>query len=199
MRSLPPRPLGALRPAQQEQREDLGNERPRDGAAPQEIGERQQEYEAHQAAQKPVRPFPIEDRLEALKVHSLVHDIVLGDLLVFLEGVLPRGLAHRRQRANDGLPFRDRQAGTREPRGPAHDDHGEHERCDNDKPDADGGKQRRLRAIAAKAGGSSIGKRGHSGTPNVTVPLIYRKQRENRSPKFGAGAPQTPALEPIRF
>ena len=147
----------SLRPAQNEQREDLRNEWLGNGPPQHEIGEWQQEHEADEAAQQPVRPFPPEDRLEAFEAEALVHRLILRDLLVFLEGVLPGGLAHRRQRAQDRLPFRDRQARAGKPRGPADHDHGQHKRCHGEKPDTDGWELRGRSAVAAQSGGCGIG------------------------------------------
>ena len=74
--------------------------------------------------------------------------LVLGRLLVLVEGLLPLRVVQRRQRADDRLPFDDRQARVREPRDAADDDHREHQRAADEQPGRDRAHRRGARAPA---------------------------------------------------
>ncbi len=74
-----------------------------------------------------MRPLPPVDELELVQAHALVDELVLRDLLVLGEGVVPIRLGEWRNDAEQRLPLGDRQAGIREPSRAADDDHGEHE------------------------------------------------------------------------
>jgi hypothetical protein len=108
-----------------------------DPAAPEEPQQRHQKNKTDQATDQPVRPFPPINRLERIKVHTLIERMVLRNRLVFFELGLPLCVAQRRQRAHHRLPFCDRKAGLREPRGTADQHHGEHKRRDRIKPKPD--------------------------------------------------------------
>ena len=82
--------------------------------------------------------FPPEDDLEGLEAHALIDELVLGDLPVFLEGILPVGVGEGRNDAHDRPPFGDGEARVGEPRGAADDDQREDERGDTIKPPAHG-------------------------------------------------------------
>ena len=60
-----------------------------------------------------------------------------GVCLVLRECGVPVGIGQRRQRAHDGLPLSDRQAGVREARDAADDDDREHERAADEEPRGD--------------------------------------------------------------
>ena len=83
----------SLRAAQDKQRRYLRDERFWDCPAQQKIDERQEEYNSDKAPQLPVRPFPPVNRLETFEAEALIHRLILPDLFVFLEGLLPRCVA----------------------------------------------------------------------------------------------------------
>jgi hypothetical protein len=64
--------------------------------------------------EEPVPILPPEDELELVESHPLVHELVFRRELVLLERLLPLLLGHRRQRADDRLPFDDGKARVRE-------------------------------------------------------------------------------------
>ncbi len=99
---------------------------------------RQRKGDADEAAEEAVRPFPPVDRLECLERHARVDDRVLGDRLVLVEREQPVGFVERRDGAQQRLPFGDREAAVGEAHGPADDDHAEHQRGDQQQPDAYG-------------------------------------------------------------
>jgi hypothetical protein len=127
----------ALQRAQREDRGELPRVFARDQASRGEPDERDQEDDADRSAQQPVEVFPPEDALELGEAHSRVHLPVFGRLLILGERLLPLRGVERRQRPHDRLPFDDREAGMREPRDTADDDHREHQRAADEKPCGD--------------------------------------------------------------
>ena len=97
-----------------------------DGAGESEPQERHEEHETDSAAEETMRPFPPENSLERFQCHAGVFQAVLRDLLVFVEGVLPRGVVQRRDGADDGVPLRNRKSRAGEARQPA-DHHHRHD------------------------------------------------------------------------
>ena len=81
-----------LRPAQNEQRRYLRDERLWNSPARQEINEGQEEYKAGKAPEQPVRPLPPIDSFEVLKADPLIDQLILGDVAIFLEGLPPHSL-----------------------------------------------------------------------------------------------------------
>ena len=77
-------------------------------------------------------------RLKPSRVDAEVHQPELGRLAVPGEQRLPVGLRERRERADERLPFDDRQARAGEPRDPAHHDDGEDEGGADEQPGGDG-------------------------------------------------------------
>ena len=83
---------------------------------------RQQEGKTDCAPEQPMRVLPPEDALERVEAHVRVDLPVFGRGAILGENVSPVGIGQRRQRADDRLPFGDRQAGVREARhAPEHD------------------------------------------------------------------------------
>jgi hypothetical protein len=82
----------------------------RDVASYEEPQEGKEEGGADQPSEKPMPVFPPEDQLELVEAHALVDELILGCELILLERLLPLRVRHRRQRADDRLPFDDRQA-----------------------------------------------------------------------------------------
>src|SRR5690606_7735954 len=72
-----------------------------------------------------MRPLPPEDHLELVKAHPLVDLLILRDLLVLFEFLVPLSLAHWRNDAMDGLPFGNGQPRLNQPRCPTNEDEGE--------------------------------------------------------------------------
>jgi hypothetical protein len=144
---------GALQAAEHEQQADPAAHVARNRPCRGEIEERHEEDEADRAAEQAVRPFPPEDGLEAVEGHVAVHDLILRDLLVLLEFLLPFGVGQRRHDAVDRLPFGDRETGLGHPGRPADDDHRHDEEGDGPEPCphgpvAAGGGRRRARRRA---------------------------------------------------
>jgi hypothetical protein len=73
------------------------------GSPPEKKQEWQKKYNAGQACQQAMRPFPPIDDLESVQVHAAVELPVLRDRLVFREFGLPRGLRERRQQTVIGF------------------------------------------------------------------------------------------------
>ena len=115
----------ALQAAEQEEPDEPRLQRRRQTPGEPEEGQRQQHQRAHDPAEQPVRPFPVEDRLEARERHVGVEQRILRDLLVAVELGRPGGVAHRRQYAHNGLPLGDGQARLGQPRRAAHHHHAE--------------------------------------------------------------------------
>jgi hypothetical protein len=110
----------------------------RRGPEGQEDHQRQEEDHPDQPPQQPVRPLPEEDEFELVQRHAGVDLGVLRNLPVFAERLHPVRLVQRRDRAHDRLPFRDRQARTRQARDPAHHHHQEDQRRRGEQPDGHG-------------------------------------------------------------
>jgi hypothetical protein len=91
------------------------------GSPPEKKQEWQKKYNAGQACQQAMRPFPPIDDLESVQVHAAVELLVLRDRLVFREFGLPRGLRERRQHNRNRLPFDDGQPRLSQPRRTADD------------------------------------------------------------------------------
>ena len=130
----------AERALQRAQHEDRGQRLrvPRGNApAREKIEEGQQEHGTDQPPQQPVEIFPPEDALELGERHRVIDLAKLGRRLVLAERGLPVAGRQRRHRADDRLPFGDRQPGMREPRDAADDDDQEHQRATGDKPQRD--------------------------------------------------------------
>ena len=109
-----------LQPAQSQQHDTAPDQPVRHGplaeqrarrrhTAQQEEDQRQGEHQADHTPDQAVQPFPPEDALKFAQAHAGVDLGVLGDLFVLVEGLGPLGVVQRRDRAHDGLPFRDRQ------------------------------------------------------------------------------------------
>src|SRR5579862_9188640 len=128
----------ALQAAQQEDSREPPRERPANRAAREKIKEGNEERHADHAAQEPVAVLPPVDALEVLERHVEVALAPFGGELVLVELGLPLGIVQRRDRADHGLPFDDREARMGEARDPAHHDHGEDERAAGEKPGRDG-------------------------------------------------------------
>ena len=66
--------------------------------------QRQEEHEPDEAAELPMAPFPSVDELELGERHALVQQLVLGNLLIFLElrqpCLLPSAAGSRRSPAS---------------------------------------------------------------------------------------------------
>ena len=124
----------ALQPAEQEERHDARLHAGFDAARHPEEDQRQQHHHADQPAEQPVAPLPPEDALELGERHALVELLVLRDLLVLGEFLLPLRLGERRNDAVDRLPCGDRQAGLGEPCRAAHHHHGHDHQGDHDQP-----------------------------------------------------------------
>jgi hypothetical protein len=99
--------------------------------------ERNQENRADHPAEEPVHVFPPEDSLEPIDVHCEVHEAELGRLAIFREKRFPIRVRERRDGSDQGLPLDDREAGMRQPRDPADDDHCEHQRGAYEQPRGD--------------------------------------------------------------
>ena len=139
----------ALQPAEREDPDQPRQQRARNPAGGQQHEERHEKGEADQAAEEAVRPLPPEDALERAKAHALVDLLVLRDLPILVEGILPVGLRQRRHDADDRLPFGDRQAGAGQARRAADADQQEDQRGHRQQPDPHGrGVDARLCRIA---------------------------------------------------
>ncbi len=103
-----------------------------------EEDQRHRKRDADNPSQKAMAPFPPVDRLKLGKRHAVVHDVILRDLLILLEGREPIGVAQRRNGAEQRLPFRDRKAALGQTRRTADHDHRDDERRDGPEPDRDG-------------------------------------------------------------
>ncbi len=125
----------ALEASEHEQAEKPRQQRARDVAGDQKAEERHEEGKADEAAEEAMRPFPPEDGLELIEAHAALDLSVFGDLLIGGEGLLPVGLAERRDRSHDRLPFGDGEARIGEPRRPADQDHGDDEQREGGKPE----------------------------------------------------------------
>ena len=127
--------------------------------------ERQREGDADEAPEEAVGPLPPEDGLESLERHAGIDDGVLRDGLVLVEGGEPIGLVERRYRAEQRLPFGDRQPAVGQTHRTADDDHAKDERGDEQQPHAHGGTGPRRGDDVTRCGGNSQGPRlptGHS-------------------------------------
>ena len=102
-----------------------------------ENDQRDKQREAEQPADQPVRPFPEEDRLEATEVHIGKQRLILRNLLVPVESLLPPVVREGRDHAGQRFPLGDRKPGLGQPRRAADDNHQQHERRDAPKPDRD--------------------------------------------------------------
>ncbi len=126
----------ALQSAERQDADEFPFQSLRDHAAQPEDDERHGEDDADQPAQQPMAPLPEEDEFEPVEAHAGDEFLILRDRLIFGEFGEPIGLGERRQHAGDRLPFGDREAGFREPRRAADDDHGEDQRRDAPEPEA---------------------------------------------------------------
>ena len=108
----------------------------------QETDQRQRIDETDQPPPQPMHVLPQKDRFELAEAHPGIEQLVLRDLLVFLEFGRPGGLRQRRHDAGDRLPFGDRQPGQGQPRDAADHDHQENHRAAEQQPIGD-------RALAA--------------------------------------------------
>src|SRR5690606_16424230 len=114
-----------LKPAQEKEADQLRLGRRFQPSRSPEIDHRQCEDEADTTGQDTMRPLPPEDHLELVKAHPLVDLLVLRDLLVLFEFLVPLSLAHWRNDAMDGLPFGNGQPRLNQPRCPTNEDEGE--------------------------------------------------------------------------
>jgi hypothetical protein len=89
------------------------------------------------AAEHPMEIFPPEDALELLQRHAVVDLLEFRCLLIFFKDFQPVRLGQGRQRADQRLPFDDRQAGMRQAGDAADHQRGENHRGANKKPDGD--------------------------------------------------------------
>ena len=151
---------GALQSAERQEPDQARLQPCFETAGDPEEGKRQGDEKAHPARQHPVRPLPPEDAFELRQRHAFVDLLVLRDLPVLLELLLPFCLVERRYDAVDRLPLRDGQAGAGHARRAA--DH--HKREENDqnaiKPAAH---QRPVaqQPVALGERGMNVGDHGH--------------------------------------
>ena len=146
-RNHPP-PDRTLQRAKPENEPQTRPQRGRHPTAPQEPDKRQEKSRADQPAEQTMRPFPPIDGLELTQAHAGIKRAVLRNGLIFRERVLPVARGKRRQRAHDRLPLGDREAGFRQPRRAADQNHRQHQRGDRIKPQPDRARVRVGRRIA---------------------------------------------------
>src|SRR3990172_7635271 len=127
----------ALQSAEHENSTELPDVRAVKLSSQQEIQKRHQENKTDGATQQTMPVFPPENAFEILKAHAEVDLLVFGGLPVFLKCLLPCLLRERRQRADERLPFDDRQAGVREARDASHHDQREKYGAAQQKPCGD--------------------------------------------------------------
>jgi hypothetical protein len=125
---------GALQSTEQEDAGERPREAARNASTREEPQVRHEEHDADRAPEQPMEILPPEDALELRERHRVIDVAEFGRRLVLGERVVPVGRVERRQRADDRLPLGDRQAGMREPRHAAHDDHREHQQRAHEKP-----------------------------------------------------------------
>ena len=138
----------ALQAAEREDRDQRRRESGRQLPPQDKPGERQRKHRTDDAPEQPMRVFPPEYRLECVEAHSLVHLPVFGRCLVFDEGLVPLRRRKRRQRADDRLPFGNRQPRMGEPGHAADDDDREHQRTTDQQPDRHGSRRAAIRPHA---------------------------------------------------
>ena len=105
----------ALQTAEHEHDDQFGCQRAFDATADEKVKKRHQKDHANQPAEQTVRPLDIEYALELVQRHPGIYLLVLRSLLVFIEGLLPLGLAERRNGAHDRVPFDNRKSGAGQP------------------------------------------------------------------------------------
>ena len=109
--------------------------------------QRHDEGEPDQAPEQAVDIFHPEYAFERVDAHAAIYLQVLRRRLILGKRFVPLRLGQRRQCADDGLPFGDRQARMRQARHAADHDQGEHQGAADEKPGRD-----RARITAGRRG-----------------------------------------------
>ena len=148
----------ALKPAKSADGGELPEQRAAHCSLPGEPEQRQEPGDADEAPELAVAPLPPVDELEFGEAHAPIEELVLWDLTVFLELGQPARFRQRRDRAHQGPPLGDGEAGIGQPRRAAHQHHREDEASHPREPEADGGQ-----AGGGRAGARIEKGRGHMG------------------------------------
>ena len=106
----------------------------RDRAPPPEDRQYGEQNGADAARDQPMEKLPEIDVLEAFERHAGVEGAILRNRLVAVERRLPLRVVQGGNRAEDRIPFDDRQAGFGQPRDPADDHDRQHHRRHDEQP-----------------------------------------------------------------
>src|SRR5215470_8798822 len=128
----------ALEGAEDEDREKRNAVARRDSLPDEKPQIRQQERHTNRPTEQAMEIFPPENLFERIEAHAAVDLQVFGCRLILLERDPPMFVADRRQRADDGLPLRDREPRMGQARYAADDDHRQEQRAADEEPDRHG-------------------------------------------------------------